>query len=96
MKECHEKLREHDRTLEKNFKKEFPGLGFNQLEALNKCFRKRPRAPGVIEKTVGVMIKRRNVRQDSSATTQLPTRAQKDLKTKSIASALERVRSRYS
>lgn len=34
-----DQLYEIDKSFEKNFKKEFPGLGFNQLEALMKCFR---------------------------------------------------------
>ena len=42
MRDSCEKLKEYDRGLEKNFKKEFPGMGFNQLEALAKSFRKRP------------------------------------------------------
>ena len=34
-----EQLFEVDKQFEKNFKKEFPGLGFNQLEALMKSFK---------------------------------------------------------
>ena len=33
------KLNEADKVLEKNFKKEFPGFNYNQLEALLKCYR---------------------------------------------------------
>jgi hypothetical protein len=39
MKVQHSQLLDFDRSFEKNFKKEFPGLGFNQLEALMKCFK---------------------------------------------------------
>ena len=34
-----EQLLEYDKSFEKNFKKEFPGLGFNQLESLMKSFK---------------------------------------------------------
>ena len=36
-------LQEADRLLDKNFKKEFPGLGFHQLDSLYKLFKKRPK-----------------------------------------------------
>ena len=39
MRAQHAQMQEFDRSFEKNFKKEFPGLGFNQLEALMKCFK---------------------------------------------------------
>jgi len=39
MKAQHSQMLDYDRSFEKNFKKEFPGLGFNQLEALMKCFK---------------------------------------------------------
>ena len=36
-------LQEADKLLDRNFKKEFPGLGFHQLDALYKLFKKRPK-----------------------------------------------------
>ena len=39
LKAKRDQLFEQDKIFEKNFKKEFPGLGFNQLEALMKSFR---------------------------------------------------------
>ena len=39
MRGQHSQMQEFDRSFEKNFKKEFPGLGFNQLESLMKCFK---------------------------------------------------------
>ncbi len=39
MKSKRDQLLDIDKSFEKNFKKEFPGLGFNQLEALMKCFK---------------------------------------------------------
>lgn len=39
MKVKRDQMFETDKGFEKNFKKEFPGLGFNQLEALMKCFK---------------------------------------------------------
>ncbi len=39
MKSKREQLLDVDKGFEKNFKKEFPGLGFNQLESLMKCFK---------------------------------------------------------
>ena len=39
MKGKRDQMFEVDKAFEKNFKKEFPGLGFNQLESLMKCFR---------------------------------------------------------
>jgi hypothetical protein len=39
MKSKRDHLFEYDKGFEKNFKKEFPGLGFNQLESLMKCFK---------------------------------------------------------
>ena len=39
MKAKRDQMFEHDKGFEKNFKKEFPGMGFNQLEALMKCFK---------------------------------------------------------
>jgi flagellar motility protein MotE (MotC chaperone) len=39
MKERIASLREHDKALEKNFKKEFPALNYNQLEALVKSYK---------------------------------------------------------
>lgn len=39
MKTKRDQMFEADKAFEKNFKKEFPGLGFNQLEALMKCFK---------------------------------------------------------
>ena len=43
MKGKRDQMFEYDRGFEKNFKREFPGLGFNQLESLMKCFKKRPK-----------------------------------------------------
>ena len=94
MKEHNEAIKEHDRSMEKNFKKEFPGFGFNQLEALNKCFKKRPRqSTAEMQKQQGMQARRRNIRQDTSSSRasigqQGP---KKDLKTKTIAAALERM-----
>ena len=42
MKKTHKEKLDQDKFMDKNFKKEFPGMGFNQLEALAKSFRKRP------------------------------------------------------
>ena len=39
MKAKRDQMFEHDKSFEKNFKKEFPGMGFNQLESLMKCFK---------------------------------------------------------
>ena len=39
MKDALVKLGEADKALEKNFKKEFPGFNYNQLEALMKSYR---------------------------------------------------------
>ena len=94
MKEHSEALKEHDRSMEKNFKKEFPGFGFNQLEALSKCFKKRPRqSTAEMQKKQGMQSRARNIRQDTSSSRasigqQGP---RKDLKTKTIAAALERM-----
>ena len=94
MKEHNEALKEHDRSMEKNFKKEFPGFGFNQLEALNKCFKKRPRqSTAEMQKQQGMQARRRNIRQDTSSSRASMGQQgpRKDLKTKTIAAALERM-----
>ena len=94
MKEHSDALKEHDRSMEKNFKKEFPGFGFNQLEALNKCFKKRPRqSTAEMQKQQGMKARQRNIRQDtSSSRASIAQQGQKkDLKTKTIAAALERM-----
>ena len=39
LKEMLIKLNEADKAFEKNFKKEFPGLNYNQLEGLSKAFK---------------------------------------------------------
>ena len=94
MKAKRDQMFEVDKGFEKNFKKEFPGLGFNQLEALMKCFRKRPKgvASGV-ERHLDLMSKKGDARQDSMANVAFAARpnAGKDLKAKSIAAALERM-----
>ena len=36
-------LQEKDKLLDRNFKKEFPGLGFHQMDALYKLYKKRPK-----------------------------------------------------
>ncbi len=43
MEADYKNLQEADKVLDKNFKKEFPGLGFHQLDALYKLFKKRPK-----------------------------------------------------
>jgi hypothetical protein len=43
MEADYKNLQEADKLLDKNFKKEFPGLGFHQLDALYKLFKKRPK-----------------------------------------------------
>ena len=43
MQEEHAALQEQDKLLDKNFKKEFPGLGFHQLDSLYKLYKKRPK-----------------------------------------------------
>ena len=93
MKEHSEKMKEHDRSMEKNFKKEFPGFGFNQLEALNKCFKKRPRQSAEeMQQQEGVLVRRRNVRQDTSSyRTSIGKSRKKDLNKKTIAAAFERM-----
>ena len=87
-----------DKSFEKNFKKEFPGLGFNQLEALMKCFKKRPKGvANNVEKHMELMSLK-GIRQDSMSTTaSFSSKAPKvkDLKAKSIAAALERVNNKY-
>ena len=39
----YKELQEKDKLLDRNFKKEFPGLGFHQLDSLYKLFKKRPK-----------------------------------------------------
>ena len=39
MKDTLVKLSEEDKAMEKNFKKEFPGLNYNQLEGVQKAFK---------------------------------------------------------
>ena len=39
MREALVKMNESDKALEKNFKKEFPDMNYNQLEALMKLYR---------------------------------------------------------
>ena len=41
-------LQEKDRLMDKNFKKEFTGLGFHQMDALYKLFKKRPKVTKIL------------------------------------------------
>ena len=43
MQEEYSALQEKEKLLDKNFKKEFPGLGFHQMDSLYKLFKKRPK-----------------------------------------------------
>ena len=98
MKSKRDQMFEHDKSFEKNFKKEFPGMGFNQLEALMKCFKKRPKGvTGGVERHLELMSRKGDTRQDSvnSVVSRRPDGAKTDLKAKSIAAALERVRSLF-
>ena len=81
------KLNEIDKALEKNFKKEFPGFNYNQLEALLKCYRRRPKAPTGIIKTIDIFSKRDSQKKALAG----KGKTGKHLKTKSIAATLERV-----
>ena len=95
MKSKRDQMFEHDKSFEKNFKKEFPGMGFNQLEALMKCFKKRPKGvTGGVERHLELMSRKGDTRQDSvnSVVQRRTDGAKTDLKAKSIAAALERVR----
>ena len=50
MKAEHKEKVELDKLMDKNFKKEFPGLGFHQVDSLYKLFKKRPKAAERVEK----------------------------------------------
>ena len=39
----YKQMEDQDKAIDKNFKKEFPGLGFHQLDSLYKLFKKRPK-----------------------------------------------------
>jgi len=43
MEQEYKDLQEKDKLLDRNFRKEFPGLGFHQLDSLYKLFKKRPK-----------------------------------------------------
>ncbi|XP_071744297.1 cilia- and flagella-associated protein 43 isoform X2 [Lepeophtheirus salmonis] len=80
LKEEYEGLKSQDRILEKGFKKEFPGLNFNQLEALMKAYRKRPKGVTGISKSLKAFGRKTGDQENA-----------KELKAKSISSALERM-----
>ncbi len=48
MEADYKNLQEADKLLDKNFKREFPGLGFHQLDSLYKLFKKRPKVVPII------------------------------------------------
>ena len=96
MKARRDEMFEFDKSFEKTFKKEFPGLGFNQLEALMKCFKKRPKGVAVaIEQHLALSSGKDFRKSHDSLAAYGAAGAQrhggKDLKAKSIAAALERV-----
>ena len=96
MKARRDEMFEFDKSFEKHFKKEFPGLGFNQLEALMKCFKKRPKGVAVaIEQHLALSSGKDFRKSHDSLAAYGAAGAQrhggKDLKAKSIAAALERV-----
>ena len=97
MKAKRDQMFEFDRGFEKNFKKEFPGLGFNQLEALMKCFKKRPKGVAVaVEQHLALMSgKDMRAKHDSMSNISYSAKPGKDLKAKSIAAALERVSEQF-
>ena len=43
MEQDYRVLQDQDKVLDRNFKKEFPGLGFHQMDALYKLYKKRPK-----------------------------------------------------
>ena len=43
MEQEYKSMEDQDKAMDKNFKKEFPGLGFHQLDSLYKLFKKRPK-----------------------------------------------------
>ncbi|XP_059089749.1 cilia- and flagella-associated protein 43-like [Tigriopus californicus] len=82
-------LSENDKLLDKNFKKSFQGLNYNQLESLLKAFRKRPRAGASIERTIAIFTKKDP--KHSKILSMIGQKDSKDPRSKSIASTLEKM-----
>ena len=51
MKKTYKEKQDQDKHMDKNFKREFPGLGFHQVDSLYKLFKKRPKAAERLEKS---------------------------------------------
>eukprot|EP00095_Tigriopus_kingsejongensis_P004573 maker-scaffold462_size163801-snap-gene-0.47 protein:Tk04573 transcript:maker-scaffold462_size163801-snap-gene-0.47-mRNA-1 annotation:"2 -cyclic-nucleotide 3 -phosphodiesterase-like" len=82
-------LSDNDKLLEKNFKKSFQGINYNQIEALLAAFRRRPKAGSSIEKTIAIFAKK-DTKHPKLISIMGPKEAH-DLRSKSIASTLEKM-----
>lgn len=95
MKKSQKENLENDKLMDKNFKKEFPGLGFHQVDSLYKLFKKRPKAAERLEKSADTWAQQRHdSRRESKislGTGSGSKMGSAELKTKTVQSALARM-----
>ena len=95
MKKSYKEKQDSDKHMDKNFKREFPGLGFHQVDSLYKLFKKRPKAAERLEKSADTWSQQKHdsrreskVSLGSGSGTKL---AGEQLKTKTVQAALARM-----
>ena len=95
MKKTHKEKLDQDKFMDKNFKKEFPGLGFHQVDSLYKLFKKRPKAAERLEKSADSWAQQKHdtrkeskISVGSGSGTKLGS---EQLKTKTVQAALARM-----
>ena len=95
MKRTHKEMVENDKLMDKNFKKEFPGLGFHQVDSLYKLFKKRPKAAERLEKTADTWAQQKHDSRRDSKISEGQAGGAKlgtaELKTKTVQAALARM-----
>ena len=96
MKKTHKEKQDQDKFMDKNFKKEFPGLGFHQVDSLYKLFKKRPKAAERLEKSADSWAQQKHdTRRESKISIGAGSGSKlgsEQLKTKTVQAALARMR----
>ena len=95
MKKTYKEKQDMDKHMDKNFKREFPGLGFHQVDSLYKLFKKRPKAAERLEKSADSWAQQKHdSRRESKISLGSGTGAKlgsEQLKTKTVQAALARM-----
>ena len=95
MKKSYREKQESDKLMDKNFKREFPGLGFHQVDSLYKLFKKRPKAAERLDKSADSWAQQKHdSRRESKISLGAGAGAKmgsEQLKTKTVQAALARM-----